>query len=141
MKNEKISTSNERIRQLLDELNISQIDFCNKTGIKPSALSNYLNNNRTPRQDALSLIADTYDINPTWLMGYDVPMYYDRSVLMSHTGSDEQKPHIEYYGQKDRVKLYVLMLEAAERCTPQQLDVIIQTLKTIGATNQRRDDK
>jgi transcriptional regulator with XRE-family HTH domain len=73
----KSSNSNTRIRTLLNELDISQTDFCNKTGLTKSALSNYLNGDRQPRQDQLDKIAKAFDLNPSWLMGYDVPMRND----------------------------------------------------------------
>lgn len=31
-------------------------------------------NDRIPSQDQLSKIADAFDVNPSWLMGYDVPI-------------------------------------------------------------------
>jgi transcriptional regulator with XRE-family HTH domain len=53
---------------------INQTEFCIRTGIQKSALSNYLNGTRQPRQDAVSKIADAFGISPSWVMGYDVPM-------------------------------------------------------------------
>ena len=75
----KTSNSNKRIMTLLNELNISKTDFCKATGLNKSALSNYLNGDRTPRQDQLDKIANTYNINPAWLMGYDVPMHEENN--------------------------------------------------------------
>ena len=72
----KISNSKERIKELIRDLQLNQTDFCEKTGIQKSALSNYLNGDRTPRQDQISKIADAFNVSPSWLMGYDVPMYY-----------------------------------------------------------------
>ena len=133
----KPSTSNKRIKELLSELGVSQIEFCNKTGIKPSALSNYLNNNRVPRQDAISRIADAYNINPTWIMGYDVPKQYDIATLMHFSEEDEnKKDHIEYYGQKDRVMLYAILIKIADRCTPEQIKQIIEMLKLYANANK-----
>ena len=71
---EKIRTSNERIRELLDINAISQTEFCKRTGLTKSAVSNYLHGERLPRQDQLSKICEAFDVNPAWLMGYDVPM-------------------------------------------------------------------
>lgn len=59
---------------------INQTELCKRTGIQKSALSNYLNGDREPRQDQISLISDPFGINPAWLMGYDVPMMLSRSA-------------------------------------------------------------
>ena len=73
--NKKVANSKTRIMALMDYYHISQTELCQKTGLQKSALSNYLNGTREPRQNQISLIADPFDINPAWLMGYDVPMF------------------------------------------------------------------
>lgn len=59
----------------MEVLNLKQSDVVSATGITKSALSNYLHGTREPRQDQISKISDPYGVNPSWLMGYDVPMY------------------------------------------------------------------
>ena len=73
----KITDSQHRIAELIDFLGVNQTEFCQKTGLQKSALSNYLNGDREPRQDQISKITDAYNINPAWIMGYDVPMEWD----------------------------------------------------------------
>lgn len=77
--NKKITDSKHRIIELLNIYNVTQSEFCKKTGIQKSALSNYLNGDRNPRQDQVGKIADAFDIDPAWLMGYDVPLHRDNS--------------------------------------------------------------
>lgn len=67
----KVSISS-RIRELLAETGDSQVDMCRKTGIQKSALSNYLSGTRIPRQDKISAISNAYNVNPAWLLGYEV---------------------------------------------------------------------
>lgn len=71
----KVSNSQKRIVELMEYYHINQTELCRKTGLQKSALSNYLNGDREPRQSQISLIADPFNINPAWLMGYDVPMF------------------------------------------------------------------
>ena len=139
MKPEKKCSSNDRIRELLDYYKINQTEFCKKTGINKSALSNYLSGNRLPRQDQLYKIADAFGINAAWLMGFDVPMTYDRDVLHVHY-EDNQKPHLEFWGAPDRIALYSLMLENADGCKPEDLKVIIETLKALKAKQETNAD-
>lgn len=97
----KITDSKHRLQELLDMLNISKTEFCKKSGLNKSALSNYLNGDREPRQDKLVLIADAFKISPSWLMGYDVPIEPQRlemkdltreesSVVMAYRNSSEE---------------------------------------------------
>lgn len=106
--NKKITNSQKRIVEILDYFGISQTELCKRTGIQKSALSNYLNGDREPRQNQISLIADPFGINPTWLMGYDVPMFYPedtpqaqeiRNSYLTNTFklSEDEKQLIEAY--------------------------------------------
>ncbi len=74
----KISSSKERIKELMEYFGINQTELCGKTGLQKSALSNYLNGDREPRQDQISIIVDPFNVNPAWLMGYDVSMFLNK---------------------------------------------------------------
>ena len=69
----KITDSKNRLRELLNESGDSQNEMARKAGLTKSAISNYLNGTREPRQDAISKICEAYNVNPSWLMGLDAP--------------------------------------------------------------------
>ena len=56
----KVSNSNERLRELMEILNLKQSDIVRRTGI--------------------SKISEPFGISPAWLMGYDVPMKMEINV-------------------------------------------------------------
>ena len=64
----------ERIRVALAVRDMKQVDLCNMTGIKKSAMSQYCSGAITPRQEATEDIARALNVSIPWLMGYDVPM-------------------------------------------------------------------
>lgn len=72
--NKKISNSSARLKELMETFGISQSELCEKTKLNKSVISLYVNGKRDPRQDNLALISETFNINPAWLMGFDVPM-------------------------------------------------------------------
>lgn len=129
----KNSDSNSRIRILLNELGISQTEFCNKTGITKSALSNYLNGDRQPRQDQLDKIAKAYDINPAWLMGYDVsskidinlrpPVHNPDITIQKIYKSDDPMDRIREYAVR-----YAALISAAKGCTDDQIAIATNLL-------------
>lgn len=93
-------TSKERIIELMDVYSLKPTDFCKRTGLQKSAVSNYLNGDRVPRQDVLIKIADAFQISPAWLMGYDVQMeMIPRQV--DHNISDFEYELIVAYRQAD----------------------------------------
>lgn len=87
----KISDSRHRLKELMDLLEINQTEFCKRTGLNKSALSNYLNGDRVPRQDKIAMIADAFGIDPAWLMGYDTVPY-----AMPHISAEEEMLILEY---------------------------------------------
>lgn len=138
---ERSNTSNERIRELIDDLGMSQIEFCNRTGIKASALSNYLNGNRVPRQDAIMKIADTFNISASWLMGYDVPVKADdRTVIGQHLDGTNYLRVLEIYSKPERLKMYADLLSAADGCDPEQITPIVEALKAMAKANIKNHD-
>lgn len=87
----KISDSRHRLKELMDLMEINQTEFCKRTGLNKSALSNYLNGDRVPRQDKIAMIADAFGIDPAWLMGYDTAPY-----AMPHISAEEEMLILEY---------------------------------------------
>lgn len=73
--NDKPSCSQERIKALMDFYNINQTDLSKKSGVGRTAIANYVKGIREPKQDAVYLLSKPFNINPVWLMGYDVPMF------------------------------------------------------------------
>jgi len=75
-----ITTTRDRLHELMTTLNLTQTNICKRTGIKKSAMSHYVNGRREPDRNALFLLSDAYKIDPAWLMGYDVPMYLSDKI-------------------------------------------------------------
>lgn len=74
-------TTADRLKQIMSEKNLKQVDIIEKSkpfqtqlGVKlgKSALSQYVNGIQSPDQHKLSLLAMTLDVSEAWLMGYDV---------------------------------------------------------------------
>ena len=63
-----------RIKTALSIRKMTQTELCAKTKISKSSLSEYLSGKYVPRQDKTFVIAQALDVDPVWLMGYDVPM-------------------------------------------------------------------
>lgn len=64
----------DRISKALSIRNMKQAELCEKIKIPKSALSQYLSGAFEPKQDRLYLMAQALNVDPVWLMGYDVPM-------------------------------------------------------------------
>lgn len=63
-----------RIKKALAIRNMKQSELCRKTKIATSAMSEYLKGLYDPKQDKIYIMAQALDVDPVWLMGFDVPM-------------------------------------------------------------------
>jgi len=69
-----------RFNKALSLRNMRPVELKEKTGISEAAISQYRSGYAKPKQDRLYLIANALNVNPTWLMGLDVPMEYPRNT-------------------------------------------------------------
>lgn len=81
-------TTSSRLKRLMSERNLRQVDilekaapFCSKYGVKlnKSDLSQYITGKVAPGQDKLSVLGHALNVSEAWLMGYDVPMEREHS--------------------------------------------------------------
>ena len=63
-----------RLKKALSIRNMTQGELCQKTKIPKSALSEYIKGLYDPKQDRLLILSDALNVDPVWLMGFDVPM-------------------------------------------------------------------
>ena len=82
-----------RIKKALAIRGMKQSELCEKTKIPKSAISEYISGAYEPKQDRLFLIAQALDVDPVWLMGFDVPMEKEKNNLpqraATHRGRKE----------------------------------------------------
>lgn len=99
---EKCST---RLAKALAIRGMKQFELCEKTKIPKSAISQYLSGAFEPRQDRLYIISKALNVDPVWLMGFDVPMEKEKEKTPSKDDLTEgERLMLELFRQipKDR---------------------------------------
>lgn len=69
-----VDTFQSRLKKAMDLNNMKQVDLVNKTGLDKTLINKYLAGLMKAKQDKLTILADTLNVNEVWLMGYDIPM-------------------------------------------------------------------
>ena len=69
-----------RLKEALNITGTKQIELSRLTKLDRGTINNYLSGKYEPKQDKLSLIADALNVDPVWLMGYDVPMEREKKT-------------------------------------------------------------
>lgn len=78
----------KRLLEILEYFSITKAEFCRRTGIGNSAMSRYINGDRLPRQDKVAVIAETFNLDPAWIMGFDVPMFNTHTIEYENQKND-----------------------------------------------------
>ena len=110
MNKEALESCSKRIAKALSIRNMKQSELCEITKIPKSAISQYLSGAFEPKQDRLHIIAKALDVDPVWLMGYDVPMERQEKTSPNEpTLTEGEKVWLELYHQVSQETREVLV--------------------------------
>ncbi len=70
-----------RLSQALEARGMKAADLSKKTKVAEGTISCYINGRYEAKQNRVKVFAEALDVNPAWLMGYDVPMDAERPNL------------------------------------------------------------
>lgn len=78
-----IETAN-RINEALAESGLTAQELANRAGLNKASISQYRNGTHKPSNKTSALIGEVLNVNPLWLMGFDVekkePLFYKRTT-------------------------------------------------------------
>ena len=63
-----------RLSQALEARGMKAADLSKKTKVAEGTISCYINGRYEAKQNRVQVFAEALNVNPAWLMGYDVPM-------------------------------------------------------------------
>ena len=91
------SNTSERLKQLMEEKNLKQVDIlnlvlpiCAKYDVKmnKSDISQYVSGKNQPSQEKLVVLGLALNVSESWLMGFDVPRVRKDSSLAAEKDFD-----------------------------------------------------
>ena len=110
-----------RLRKALSVRNMTQTELCEKAKISKSSLSEYLKGLYEPKQDKVFILSQALNVDPVWLMGYDVPMEKREQPEAKKDSPDKveltegEKVLLDLFNRvpKDQQQLVLQMIRAA----------------------------
>ena len=125
-----------RIKEALSDKEINAADLSRLSKINQSSLSQYINGTNKPNSLRAVTIASILEVNPLWLMGFDVPKYKEdvektkqqKYYLNNETATEAQKAF-------DDPNLRVLF-DAADGATPENIQAAASFLNYLKGTNR-----
>ena len=73
-------TFSERLKYAMEIRNVKQVELSKAIGISKTNMTYYISGKNKPREDKINLIAKELNVNPIWLLGYNVPMEQEQTV-------------------------------------------------------------
>lgn len=64
----------KRFELIMNIRHLKQVDLVNKTGISKASINQYVKGVHCPENDRAMILANVLNVDPMWLMGFDVPM-------------------------------------------------------------------
>lgn len=74
-----------RLALALEYRNMKAVDLSRKTNVSEGTISCYINGKYQAKQNRVKVFAEALNVNPAWLMGYDVPMETEHSQPVAST--------------------------------------------------------
>lgn len=85
MKNE---ITAKRLQKALSDMNMKPQELADRSGVSKASISQYANGSHTPSNISSGKMAKVLNVNPLWLMGFDVPMKQENDYLYTDEKSD-----------------------------------------------------
>lgn len=107
----------KRLKRALDMCSMKPQELSEKSGVSKSSISQYINGSHTPSNISSGKMSAVLDVNPLWLMGFDVSMNpsspnVDPSQIKDDIPytEEEKKILIEFRNSDDTTKQMVKRL-------------------------------
>lgn len=123
---EKIDNFKNRFNEALELRNKKAVDIHRLTGISESTISQYRSGYAEPKKERLARIASALNVNPSWLMGLDVPMIEYRTVSAHQTETSNVLHQITYLSLKENE-----LLSEFRMLNEQEQDSILNIMKAM----------
>lgn len=65
----------QRLKEALADKDMKPYELAEKSGVLRSSISQYMNGTNSMSNTKAGIIAEVLEVNPVWLMGFDVPKY------------------------------------------------------------------
>lgn len=117
MYSERKESCGKRIAQALSDKGMSQSELCKRAQVPKSSLSLYISGAYEPRQDRIYAMATVLEVDPAWLMGYDVPKNKDKNKKTTDNDglSEAERELLELFNlvPEDKQKMVLQMIRVA----------------------------
>ena len=93
----KVESCGKRIKKALSLRGMTQAELCRLSGIPKAPISAYVRDAYEPKEDRTRAMARVLNVDPLWLLGYNVPMNADAPPLSDQDLTDAERAWLDLY--------------------------------------------
>lgn len=116
----------ERLKAIMEERGLSNSEIAKLCDINKSNITRYLSGKYEAKQDVVYRMASRLNINPAWLMGYDVPIDAESSAVTTEDTEDDLAEYLEELRRRPEAKI---LLESSRGMTIEQVKSIVAMIE------------
>ena len=113
-----------RLQQALASKNMIPQELADKTGIGKASVSQYLNGQHKPSNISAGKMAEVLDVNPLWLMGFDVPMREEAKD--PYYLDDEAREYAEFLHKNPE---YKVLFDASRKVKKKDIEFVTEFIE------------
>ena len=100
----KNSITAQRLKEALNTCRMKQEELANASGVSKASISQYINGSHSPSNISSGKLASVLQVNPLWLMGFDVPKYEPASIVPDSLSFEEITLLNAYRSSSEEIK-------------------------------------
>lgn len=100
----KNSITAQRLKEALNTCRMKQEELANASGVSKASISQYINGSHSPSNISSGKLASVLQVNPLWLMGFDVPKYEPAAIVPDSLSFEEITLLNAYRSSSEEIK-------------------------------------
>jgi transcriptional regulator with XRE-family HTH domain len=100
----KNSITAQRLKEALNTCRMKQEELANASGVSKASISQYINGSHSPSNISSGKLASVLQVNPLWLMGFDVPKHEPAAIVPDSLSFEEITLLNAYRSSSEEIK-------------------------------------
>lgn len=114
----------KRLQEALTAKGMIPQELADKTGIGKASISQYLNGQHKPSNLSAGKMAEVLNVDPLWLMGFDVPMREESKD--PYYLDDEAREYAEFLHKNPE---YKVLFDASRKVKKEDIELVTQFIE------------
>lgn len=129
----KVESCGTRIKKALSMRGMTQAELCRLSGLPKNSVSAYVKDAYEPKEDRARAMARVLDVDPLWLLGYDVAIDGTKNTPAERDLDEGKKMWLDLYDRvgEDSRYLFVTLIDAFDRLPEEEREMRLAAIRLL----------